>query len=242
MYKKDQITEKNQKKNAIEFVQRWIESELHDFIEPVRLGVPKGEVIGFSENKEKATYFMVLYPDSMNLSGIAKLAGVSPGVLGVWESQKDFKLAVTQKRERLGQTIKNIVENYLISWEKEKANEPLQLAFNAIDRLAFFNPAVSVPLLEMVIHKIQSGSLEYASIAFRCCSWLIRPVVGRGKMKPNVQILIWKRIAIEKCLDQLINPETLKKCGREKIQEVVRLLKREIAILSFIVMAPRGNE
>lgn len=224
VYDEGKSVMRDQKSLAIQFVRRWVNSELHDFVEPVRSGVPKGSLIGFSESKEKAALFMVLYPNTIDLSGIAKLAGVSLGVLHVWQTQENFKLAVREKCERLGQTIMNIVQNYLTSWQKEKVDKTLNLAFGVIDRLPFFNEAVSMPLMELATDKIQSGALEYALVALRRSSY---GSVADRRVKLSPEILKLKRVAIEATIDQLANPQIFKKYEKGMIQNVTELLKKE---------------
>jgi len=74
----------------IKMVGESIDLSLKDYKEPERKGTVKGEPIGFSLKKMKAACWMMLYPNCFTLKEIAKLAGVSDGVLRVWCHRDDF--------------------------------------------------------------------------------------------------------------------------------------------------------
>jgi len=83
------------KKYALKAGQDWAEYMMKNFKEPERQRVPKGNEIGFSRAKKKASLLMVLYRPSTgtNLRQIAKMAETTEGVLKVWRTQKSFKQA-----------------------------------------------------------------------------------------------------------------------------------------------------
>ena len=67
-----------------------IDGGLKNYKEPSRKGKAKGDPIGFSKKKMRAASLMVLHPYCLKLWEIAKIAGVSDGVLRVWCHRDDF--------------------------------------------------------------------------------------------------------------------------------------------------------
>jgi hypothetical protein len=129
--KKDSVAEARQehREAAIRLVKLWVEAALRRYEEPSRVGVPKGDPIGFPKKKRKAAFFLALYPTALRLKDIAKLAGVSEGVLRVWRSQDEFKRAEREACKQLGVSIANTIEIILDTEEieiirKERESEP----------------------------------------------------------------------------------------------------------------------
>jgi len=106
---------------AIKFGRSLVESMMENYQEPTRAGTPKGDPIGFSWKKKQAALLMILYnPDSgLGLKQIAKIADVPPGVLRVWRTEADFKMAESKACNKVGEMIRNTIDAQLIKEEIE---------------------------------------------------------------------------------------------------------------------------
>lgn len=104
---------------VIEFGKIWAEKMMKGYCEPSRAGTPKGDPIGFSREKQKAAYLMILYsPWALNLKGIASEARIkNEGVLRVWRTQEDFRKAEQDVCESLGQLIRDTIDIILTKRE-----------------------------------------------------------------------------------------------------------------------------
>jgi len=80
-------------KNELTFLQKFINEKLNSYVEPQRKGTPRGEPIGFSKQKYKATLLLMT---NMKQKEIAELIGVSYGFLRRWRTEKKF-LEMTKK-------------------------------------------------------------------------------------------------------------------------------------------------
>jgi len=98
---------------AIQFVKSFAEEQLKNYDEPERLGTPKGDPIGLSRKKYYTAIMMILYPNCLNLKQIAKLSGVSNGVLRVWRTEEQFKKAVQEVSIIFGEQITNFIEKFM---------------------------------------------------------------------------------------------------------------------------------
>ncbi|MEW6658016.1 MAG: hypothetical protein AB1424_05100 [Thermodesulfobacteriota bacterium] len=78
------------KKNLLDLFHKWADPQLEQYEEPERVGVPRGEPVGFSAKKFHAALAMVLKP-SFTLAEIADLVGVSDGQVRVWRTEESFK-------------------------------------------------------------------------------------------------------------------------------------------------------
>ena len=67
---------------------QFIKEKEKNYLEPTRKGTPRGEIIGFSLRKYKATLLMLT---SMNLMQLSKRLGVSYGLLRKWRTEPLFK-------------------------------------------------------------------------------------------------------------------------------------------------------
>jgi hypothetical protein len=203
---------KNKNDATLKFIQKWIDSEFHDFPHPIRRGTPKGQTIGLFENKRRAAFLMVLYPH-LKLCFISKASKIDLSVLRVWRTQPVFRKEIQTACDRLVQTIHLIVENYLAGLKgcsRDEADKIYKKIFVHVDRLPCFAESVSKPLMAGWIDKLKGGSLEYA------------PLVLRN---------YFNRAAIEAGIDQLTNPETWEKYGVEKMEDLADLLKNNLSLL-----------
>jgi len=78
------------KKNLLDLFNKWAAPQLQNYEEPERVGVPRGEPVGFSAKKFHAALAQVLTP-VFTLAEIAKLVGVSAGQVRVWRTDEEFK-------------------------------------------------------------------------------------------------------------------------------------------------------
>lgn len=104
---------KHYKNQAILFVKVWIESDVARYPEPSRAGTPKGQPIGLSRKKYETALVMVLHP-ALKLKEIAEIAGVSEGVLKVWQTQGPFKQAVSSGCKAVGFLISEIIRTIML--------------------------------------------------------------------------------------------------------------------------------
>jgi len=78
------------KKKLLDLFHKWADPQLEKYEEPERVGVPRGEPVGFSAKKFHAALAQVLKP-SFTLAEIADLVGVSDGQVRVWRTEEPFK-------------------------------------------------------------------------------------------------------------------------------------------------------
>jgi len=104
---------------AIKFGKSLVEIFIKNYPEPTRAGTRKGEPIGFSRKKRRAALLMILYnpPSGLGLNEIAKIAGVSPGVLRKWRTEAAFKKAESEVCNEVGQMISSAMDIELM-WEE----------------------------------------------------------------------------------------------------------------------------
>jgi hypothetical protein len=110
------------REEIIKTVASWAMDAKNRYNEPVRKGTPKGDPIGFTSKKYQAALLMVLYPQCLQLNEIAKLAGVSEGVLRVWRTQNAFKRSVEDATKILGETLAEEMRTAIV----EKSEEVLR--------------------------------------------------------------------------------------------------------------------
>jgi len=78
------------KKKLLDLFHKWADPQLEKYEEPERMGVPRGEPVGFSAKKFHAALAQVLKP-SFTLAEIAELVGVSAAQVRVWRTEEPFK-------------------------------------------------------------------------------------------------------------------------------------------------------
>lgn len=109
--------------NAIQFIKDWTETMMIDFKEPIRSGVPKGDLIGFGAVKKRAIYYMTLFPRTLNLKEIGEMVGTSEHVIQVWRTQKPFRDEIEKTNRILGEMIANTLEMISIKQDREVLKE-----------------------------------------------------------------------------------------------------------------------
>jgi hypothetical protein len=78
---------------------RFIEDKLANYVEPTKKGTPKGEPVGFSRTKYKATLYTLrqrVLSDGEGLEAQASKLNVSYGLLRKWRSEERFVDLVSQ--------------------------------------------------------------------------------------------------------------------------------------------------
>ena len=89
-----------------------VETMMRNYPEPTRAGTPKGDLIGFSQKKMRASLLMILYnpADGLTLGQIADIAGADPGVLRVWHTEEAFKEAAKRACHDVGEAIRATID------------------------------------------------------------------------------------------------------------------------------------
>lgn len=77
-------------------IETFIEEKLKTFREPVRQGVPRGEVIGFGLEKYKASLFIAL--KALRLKEVAEELDISYGLLRKWRTEYSFNKTIDSHR------------------------------------------------------------------------------------------------------------------------------------------------
>ena len=80
---------------AVKIGKDWVDLMMEGYQDPQRRGVKKGDAIGFSEKKKRASLLLILfaYPVGVNLKQIATMAKVKFPVFKVWRTERAFKNA-----------------------------------------------------------------------------------------------------------------------------------------------------
>lgn len=152
------------RRQAISVGRGWVKTMLKDYKEPRRAGVLKGLSIGFSRKKRKAGLLNILYP-LLQIKEIARMAGVSPGVLMFWRVQKNFQDVEKEACKIFGEWVRNTIQ---IGWEKlEGSQRPTPFLTMTgtipgiesyshlvlINLLHFWNPIVSEAIFNLLDQK-----------------------------------------------------------------------------------------
>jgi len=120
---------------------RFIDDKLSTYVEPSKKGTPKGERVGFSRTKYRATLYALrgrVLDTTEDLIAQAKELKVSYGLLRKWRSEQDFKNLVSQH-------------------EKEFTGYLLQILRRSDDRMRIQNAKRKVgELLDQSLKELQS--------------------------------------------------------------------------------------
>jgi hypothetical protein len=105
----------------------FMDNKLKEYVEPTRMGTPKGEPVGFSLTKYQATLFALRESllDNEDLKAQARKLGISYGLLRKWRSEQSFKDLVSQHEKEFITYLLNplIYSGYgiLDGWEKAES-------------------------------------------------------------------------------------------------------------------------
>lgn len=103
----------------------WANVSLKGYREPTRSGKRRGDRIGFPRKKQLAAFLMVLHP-SFNLSEIARLAGVSGGLIRVWRTEPEFRKVTKTASSQFTKRLINTIE---MKAESKKRGDPARKPF-----------------------------------------------------------------------------------------------------------------
>jgi hypothetical protein len=167
--KKDKVRERwfLHQEEAINLVKRMADEKLKDFEEPSRTGVARGDPIGLSRKKYRAAILMILFPNSLYLKEVAKLAEVSNGVLRVWQTKNDFKEAILNECKYLGSIIAKKIEDNRDLIHKTDLNGTTgawSSLSDIISMLPHFNIEVLKPVLASLKSHLDRDDTGYAAI------------------------------------------------------------------------------
>lgn len=97
-------------KQSQRLLPKFIDEKLTNYIEPTKEGTPRGEPVGFSKAKYRATLEALrekVLPETDDLSTQAKRLRVAYGVLRKWRSEPQFKQLVAQHEKEFIQELTN---------------------------------------------------------------------------------------------------------------------------------------
>jgi hypothetical protein len=108
---------------------RFIDGKLKEYVEPTRMGTPKGEAVGFSLTKYQATLFTLRESllDNEDLKAQARKLGISYGLLRKWRSEQSFMDLVSQhEKEFVNHLLSGLIySGYALLGGEEKAEAML---------------------------------------------------------------------------------------------------------------------
>ncbi|MGO9611700.1 MAG: hypothetical protein ACLPX5_01510 [Dissulfurispiraceae bacterium] len=81
---------------------RFINDKINAYLEPLRLGTPKGDKIGYSLKKYQA---MLLCLYNWEKKKVAEIAGVSYGLLRKWRTEEEFKKRLSKNARDFSQRV-----------------------------------------------------------------------------------------------------------------------------------------
>ena len=105
----DRLTKQTQK-----LLPRFIDEKLANYVEPSRKGTPKGEPVGFSKAKYRASLEALrekVLPETNDLSTEAKRLRVPYGVLRKWRSEPQFKELVAQHEKEFVRQLETDIQH-----------------------------------------------------------------------------------------------------------------------------------
>ncbi|MCX5914216.1 MAG: hypothetical protein NTV04_20070 [Deltaproteobacteria bacterium] len=135
------------KEKAIDIGTAWADCGVKDYPDPERSGVPRDKPRAFSKKKRRAAFLMVLH-EVLSIREIARLAGVSEGLLFLWRTEKRFQGMSKKACKDFGIRIVNTISKEFIG----EANKNLGIAEN----LERFNHGLEIPDLDYIyLHLIE---------------------------------------------------------------------------------------
>lgn len=91
---------------------RYCKEAIESYTEPKKLGVKKGDIIGFSFQKNAACVFLAV--TNLQLKIISERSGLSNASIRTWNTQKAFKIEKEKKCLRFVDIIKKTQENTVV--------------------------------------------------------------------------------------------------------------------------------
>ena len=102
------------REQAKRIAEEWIAKKLENYQEPTRAGTAKGDPIGFSANKYKASLYMITHPQLFDLKSIARIVQTTEGTVRVWRTQEPFQEKVEAACKELGQLIWKAIDELVL--------------------------------------------------------------------------------------------------------------------------------
>lgn len=155
--------------NMKTLLERFIESKVVGYREPTRVGVPRGEPVGFPVNKFHASLWCLT---SLKGKEIADKVGISHGLLRKWRHEKEFKEKIKSNAEEFTKVflMQTMHKAHLMakdfgelksSMERGIFAEKLKtFTFSEFDDLRFYDPLLAKKIAQELINVIKSIKVE----------------------------------------------------------------------------------
>jgi hypothetical protein len=125
---------------------------MEDYVEPTRMGTPRGMPIGFSREKYAAT--LLILAEHKGQKQIADFLKISHELLRKWKTESDFKKQVEEHKREFAALFKEYVTNFL-------RNPNSDISFKQVREEAnSFAPQLSIESLVVLEEIIEEGSFS----------------------------------------------------------------------------------
>jgi hypothetical protein len=146
------------------FLQSFIQEKTDNYIEPQREGTPRGEPIGLSLVKYKASLYILT---NKKLKEIAKELEISYGLLRKWKTEKAFSSIVEKHREEFAGLFVDHARVDLARGEIGKIFDGEDVSYAPLDDYSINAKNCDPVLLEKIISKLYEVILEEQDDALR---------------------------------------------------------------------------
>jgi hypothetical protein len=177
---------------------KFMDSKLAEYVEPTKKGTPKGEAVGFSRTKYKATLYTFrerVLDNTQDMKAQAKELGISYGLLRKWRSEQNFKARVSQHEKA-----------FIIYVLKS-------VSYSGNARLDILDDLARAALLMQAVEPKQKGS-------FRKLMILIHAKIQDEAMRSHKtarQLRQYQRLALDQIIELLRDRQTAIKHRRDVI-------------------------
>jgi hypothetical protein len=140
---------------------KFIDSKLKEYVEPTRMGTPKGEAVGFSLTKYQATLFTLRESllDNEDLKAQARRLGISYGLLRKWRSEQSFKALVSQHEKEF---VNHLLAGFIYSgygvWDGDGVEKAESMLLQALQQAKQKESARK--LMPLIYGKIQADLMK----------------------------------------------------------------------------------
>lgn len=247
-----QIVWEQNRNNAITFGKFLVKLLSENYLEPTRAGTRKGESIGFSLKKRRAALLMILFNPSsgLGLKEIAKIAGVSPGVLRMWHTETAFKKVESEtcntvrgiisgmhdvKSLVLRHDVKSVIElpenveilelmKRLPAGNEKDFQEKMR--YSLLELLPFFNPLIGNPLIQEIAKKIELSTPGYVGIGALFIKFAkVRDEKSLKKWRSRSEVKALTKAVVENWFEMILDPLARKEIGEKNFRQTVEQLK-----------------
>jgi hypothetical protein len=237
---------------AVKVARLWAQQIKQRYTEPVRPGTPKGDPIGLSLPKYEAALLQVLHPNRLRLREIAKMVGVSEGVLKFWRTETEFLEVVRQTSVIFGEAIANTIIRLFYGEEvvagiNERpflqigglAEDDRDIGHWLIRLIPFYNGVVGTTIFAALKEDLEKN-LDPLRWGILCAAIEEAVTVyddeSRRKFESTPGMLLLTKTTIANDIDLLVDPETWKQKSPEEIQkdadEIKEWIFRKLDILA----------